>query len=376
MIKVANLVFNPFVNDSRVWKESYSLLKNGYIIEVLAHNSKGLLERETKNGIIINRFGYLDREKTTSNFGKILAYIVFFFKCVRYSKNFDILHCNDLNTLPIAFFVNFFYKKKYKVVYDAHEYETAIQGLRGIKKITVKWTERNLINYVDKVIVVSDSIANEYVKLYNIIKPSVILNAPQFIDIIEPRDIFREELNIKIDQNIFLYQGLLSDGRGLDILLETFKSFQSDLCIIIFMGHGDMKEKIRYEASKSNNIYFYDSVPPDVLLNYTSSADYGISLIEDSCLSYRYCLPNKLFEYLMAFIPVIVSDLPEMKKVVEVNNVGVVSKINTESLSAKIKSILEIDKSLIRDNIIRIRKIYNWEEQEKVLLKLYKDLYS
>jgi glycosyltransferase involved in cell wall biosynthesis len=376
MKKIANLVFNPFVNDSRVWKESNSLLKHNYLVEVLAHHSKGLLERETKDGIIINRFGYLDREKTTGNFGKILAYIVFVFKCVRYSKKFDILHCNDLNTLPIAYFVKLFYGKKYKVVYDAHELETAIQGLKGIKKIIVKWAERNLINTADKVIVVSDSIANEYVKLYNIKKPIVILNAPYYINKVEKRDIFRQELNIRLDQNIFLYQGLLSDGRGLDILVKTFKSFQSDSNIIIFMGHGDMKDKIQNEAAKNKNIYFYNSVSPNILLNYTSSADYGISLIEDTCLSYHYCLPNKLFEYLMSFIPVIVSDLPEMRKVVEGNNVGVVSKINAESLGAKIKSIIEIDKSLIMDNITRTRKIYNWEEQEILLIKLYKELYN
>jgi glycosyltransferase involved in cell wall biosynthesis len=278
--------------------------------------------------------------------------------------------------LPIAYFVKLFYGKKYKVVYDAHELETAIQGLKGIKKIIVKWAERNLINTADKVIVVSDSIANEYVKLYNIKKPIVILNAPYYINKVEKRDIFRQELNIRLDQNIFLYQGLLSDGRGLDILVKTFKSFQSDSNIIIFMGHGDMKDKIQNEAAKNKNIYFYNSVSPNILLNYTSSADYGISLIEDTCLSYHYCLPNKLFEYLMSFIPVIVSDLPEMRKVVEGNNVGVVSKINAESLGAKIKSIIEIDKSLIMDNITRTRKIYNWEEQEILLIKLYKELYN
>ena len=376
MKKVANLVFNPFVNDSRVWKESMSLLKHDYVVEVLAHHSKGLLKREIKDGIVINRFGYLDREQTTGNLGKILAYIVYSFKSVRYANKFDILHCNDLNTLPVAYFVRRFYGAKCKIVYDAHEFETAIQGLKGVKKVIVKWAERNLINYADKVIVVSDGIADEYVKLYNINRPTVILNAPCFIKEIEVRDVFREELNIRIDQNIFLYQGLLSDGRGLNILMETFKSFQSDLNVIIFMGHGDMKNKVKIEAATNDNIYFYDSVPPDELLNYTSSADYGISLIEDSCLSYHYCLPNKLFEYLMAFIPVIVSDLPEMRKVVEGNNVGVVSEINTESLSAKIEEIINIEKSLIRDNIVRTREIYNWEKQEFLLLKLYNELYN
>lgn len=374
MISVANLVFNEFVNDSRVWKESSSLSKAGYSVEIIAHLSKDLASTEVKDGIVIKRFGYLDRRYTRTNFGKLWPYFLFILKSFRYCKVFDILHCNDLNTLPVAFLVKIFYNRNVKVVYDAHEFHTGTNGLKGLKKLLVKYAERRLIEHADKIIVVSDGIANEYSKIYEGVLPVVVLNTPHYTRDVKSENIFREKLNIREDQNIFLYQGLLSDGRGIDLLLDVFKSFETDAYVIVFMGHGDMMDSLKLEAKSNSNIYFHSAVPVDVLLSYTSSADYGISLIEDTCISYHYCLPNKLFEYIMANIPVIVSDIPEMKRVVEDNNIGLVAKINAISLKEMIQCIVKLDRNIFFENISNSRKIYNWQEQEKVLLKLYQEL--
>jgi len=107
------------------------------------------------------------------------------------------------------------------------------------------------------------------------------------------------------------------------------------------------------------------------------SADFGIAMIEDSCLSYRYCLPNKLFEYMMAEIPVIVSSLYEMKRLVEDNNIGVVAEENTpDGLKDAIVKATRLEGDELNKNIRKVKEIYNWEEQEKVLLKVYKGLYE
>ena len=220
--KVANIVFNPFVNDSRVLKESMSLANAGYEIEVIAHGDKDLPKQEIKNNFKVIRLNYLDRKLTTSKKEKLKIYLSWMKQIADYVKDFDILHCNDLNTLPIAFIVKKFYNKNIKIVYDAHEYETEINGLGGVQKTLVKFLEKSLIKYADKVICVSDAIANEYVKLYNIEKPALVLNTPLYQQI-EKQDIFRETLNIPKDKTIFLYQGGLSSGRGIEILLDTFK---------------------------------------------------------------------------------------------------------------------------------------------------------
>ena len=124
MKKVALLVFNPFVNDSRVLKEAYSLRKQHYDVHIVAHHDKGLKAKESLEGLKIHRFSYLDRKKTKQLLGKLKAYILYIKQSVQFGKSFDILHCNDLNTLPIGVIVKKFLNKKIKVVYDAHEYET------------------------------------------------------------------------------------------------------------------------------------------------------------------------------------------------------------------------------------------------------------
>ena len=376
MKKVANVVFNPFVNDSRVIKESASLAKSGYEVEVIAHGDAGLAKKELLDAFKVTRLNYLDRKVTTSKTDKLKMYISWMQEVATYVKEFDILHCNDLNTLPIVFIVKKFYNKDVKIVYDAHEYETEINGLRGVQKTLVKFLEKSLIKYVDRVICVSDAIANEYVKLYNIEKPALVLNTPLYQQI-EKKDIFRETLNIPKNKTIFLYQGGLSSGRGIEILLDTFKELESKdkNAVIVFMGYGPLENIVKEASEQYSNIYFHPAVSPDVLLNYTSSADFGISTIEDSCLSYRYCLPNKMFEYVMAEVPVIVSNLPEMKKVVEDNKIGIVAKENTpDGLKEAILEAVKLDRNELQKNIQKVKEVYSWEQQEKVLLKVYEGL--
>ena len=289
-------------------------------------------------------------------------------------KERDIVHCNDLLTLPMGVIAKKFYNKNLKIVYDAHEYETELNGLKGKKKRFRKLLEKSLIKYADRVMTVSNSIAEEYVRLYNIEKPVLVLNTPPYTDIVK-KNIFRETFNIDEDKTIFLYQGGLVNGRGIEDILESFREIKDDKSVIVFMGYGVFEEEIQKHAAKYNNIFFHPAVSPDVLLEYTSSADFGISMIEDICLSYRYCLPNKMFEYMMAEVPVIVSNLPEMKKVVETYKVGVVAKSNgREGLEAAILEATKLDKQELNTNIKKAKKIFNWEEQEKVLLATYRDL--
>ena len=95
------------------------------------------------------------------------------------------------------------------------------------------------------------------------------------------------------------------------------------------MGYGPLQGLVEQSAQEHENIYFHKAVAPDVLLEYTSSADFGILFYENSCLNHYYCSPNKMFEYLMAEIPVIASNLYEMKRLLEENSIGVVAEENT-----------------------------------------------
>jgi glycosyltransferase involved in cell wall biosynthesis len=374
MKKVISIVLNNFRNDSRVLKTNISLQNNGYDVQVVAIWEDGLKEFEEVQNIPVHRMKLVSKNWSKNKLVQLFKYFEFLYRTVKKYKDNDILHCNDLNALPIGVIIKKFFNKNAKIVYDAHEYETEIDGLKGIQKKMFKFLEKSLIKYTDKVITVSDAIANEYAKSYKIEKPTLVLNTPPYKEI-EKKDLFREKFGIEKNKTIFLYQGGLSSGRGIEILLETFKTIENKNAVIVFMGYGELEELIKEYSKKYESICFHPAVSPDILLDYTSSADFGISMIEDTCLSYRYCLPNKLFEYIMAEIPVIVSNLYEMNRLVEKYNIGVVAKENNvEGLKNAIKKALKVDKEVLRNNIKQVKTIYNWQEQEKVLLRVYKDL--
>lgn len=376
MKKIAVLVLNDYENDSRVRKEVTSLSKD-YKVDVYAINS-GLFETEENISKNIDIYRYIKYIKPSNHYYKkllqLLTYIKFFFSGLIHLKKYDVVHCNDLETLPIGVVAKIFYKNL-SLVYDAHEYETETLWMKNkFKKKIAKQMESICIKYVDKTITVSNAIADEYVKLYNITKPSLVLNTPPYKNI-DKKNIFRETFKIAKDKTIFLYQGGLSNGRGIEILLDTFQLIEDEKSVIVFMGYGPLEELVMKSSKEYRNIYFHKAVSPDILLDYTSSADFGISTIEDSCLNYRYCLPNKIFEYLMAGIPVIVSNLLEMKRLVEDNYIGVVANENTpKGLKEAIEAATLLDKEELKQNILKVKEIYNWEKQEKVLLKMYKEI--
>lgn len=375
MKKVASIVLNNFKNDSRVLKESLSLQKFGYEVKVVALHEEPLKEYDTIKNINVHRVKLKTRNWSKNKLVQLIKYFEFIFKVVNKYKSVDILHCNDLNTLPIGVIIKKLFNKKIKIVYDAHEYEINDTPYESKFKIKIKYVlEKYFIKYADSVITVSDSIANEYVKLYGINKPYLVMNTPPYTEVIK-KNLFREKLGISDNQIIFLYQGALCEGRGIEMLIEAFKDIDINF-VIVFMGYGTLEDLIKSSSNNYENIYFHEAVSSDVLLDYTSSADFGISTIEDTCLSYRYCLPNKMFEYIMAELPVVVSNLYEMQKLVNSNQIGIVVKENSlDGLKSAIKCSLELNKDKIKYNINKIKSIYNWEEQEKILFDVYKRLF-
>ena len=368
MRKILFCTLSSIDNDSRVLKEISTLTKNGYQIVSLSVNTKSNFN--FLNKVVHHRPGRIFGIPGFSLIGLYFNY----FRFVLRQKGIYIIHCNDLNTLPAGVFAKMF-NRKLKLVYDSHEY--AINDTPYESKISIwlkYFIERILIQFADKVITVSNSIANEYKRLYNIPKPSLILNCPRYHEQ-QKKDIFRNEFNIRSDQNIFLYQGALSRGRGIEIMVQVFETFKSDDNVLIFMGYGPLETFIKNVSKEYTNIYFHPAVSTDILLEYTSSADFGISTIKDSCLSYRYCLPNKLFEYFMAGIPVIVSNLYEMKSLVEKYQAGIVSGSNSvQGFTKAVEESLNQDYLRMVENVKKTRKRFCWEEQEKKLIKIYKEL--
>ncbi|BEE04074.1 glycosyltransferase family 4 protein [Aeromonas veronii] len=370
-MKIANLVLNNFVNDSRVLKTSNTLLDSGYGVCVVALHDAGLKENETIRGVPVHRIKLVSRAWSKHKLIQVFKILEFIGRFVLRYRKLDVLHCNDLNGLFVGFCCKLT-RPKIIIVYDSHEFainDVPNQSARSIK--LKKMLEGFLIKFAHSVINVSDSIANEYSRLYNIPKPHLVLNCPAYYE--QPkRNLLRESLSIRSDQTIFLYQGGLSKGRGIELLLEAFSDLDSDRNVLVCMGYGPLEGLIQKKAQQQSTVFFHSAVTPDVLLNYTSSADYGILFYEDTCLNHRYCSPNKIFEYLMAGLPVLTSNLFEMKRLVETEGVGIVAEENTvDGFKKAVEASLNQDYDTIQKNVFAVRKKYCWEEQEKVLKEIY-----
>ncbi len=371
-MKILMLLKSSLDNDSRVIKEIKSLKLNGISVSLLSVNTKQKYEIERH--ISIN---YNSRRLLIPGLSSIVFNYIFIKGAFSAYSGEDVVHCHDFNTLFAGVLLKLFRRWNVKIVYDSHEFAiNTIPNQGNLSIYITKKIEGILINFTDEVINVSEAIARQYKNNYNIRMPKVIKNCPNYCEI-SKQDYFRKYFNLRADQFIYLYQGGLSDGRGIEIMLDAFANLKNEDCVLIIMGSGKLENLVRSKISECANIFLHRPVMPNELIKYTSSADCGVLPYEDNCLNHRYCAPNKFFEYLMAGIPVLATNLEEMKYIVESEGIGVIAEQNTaEGIREAAKSLINLNLNLIKMNIMRVRKKFCWEEEEKILINLYKELYE
>lgn len=373
-----HISLTEFRNESRALKETQSLVNAGVFssIHIAALWSEGLAEHETlKDRISLDRFKLASRQYKKNLFFQAVKYIEYCYQVfIKHRKNnIKVVNIHTLSLLPLGVILKHSYGAT--LVYDAHELETETHDLNGIRKILAKKLEKLLIRSVDLTIVVSEPIADWYQTTYGIRRPVVVLNTPPFIRQPEPSNYFREQFNIAPDQVLFLYQGGLTKGRGIELIIEAFKSRKDDKAVIIFLGYGQLEKHIILAQQNSNNIFFHPAVQSNQLLSYTVSADVGVHFIENTCLNHYYCLPNKLFEYTMVGLPVIVSNMQEMQQFVNQYALGIVAEEPTpEAINQAIDRLLAMDLSQLKNNARQAAIQHSWEVQEKKMLSAYRTL--
>jgi glycosyltransferase involved in cell wall biosynthesis len=374
--KLMNIHLYPssFQNESRIEKIAHSIEKCNVFTDIVLIGTKETgVESARKIGenIEIRLFGISNYHYGI--FYKMFVFIFWYISVLKYLlfKPIKCINVHSLSSLPLGVLIKMV--KGCKLVYDTHELETETRSQSGFRKKFAKFIEKKLITFSDQVFVVSESIATWYQEQYNIKRPTVVLNVPCLTKQ-KKFNIFREKFPIKSSQKIMIYQGDLSYGRGVEILLNVFLKRVNDNCVVVFMGNGDLREKIITASHKSNIIFFHDFVNPKNVYKYTSSADIGVALIENACLSYYYCMPNKLFEYAMSGLPVIVSNVYEMAKLVDSANNGVVTEcIGEECFEAAIKNILNKNLTELGLNSRKIAEQNSWDKQEKKIYEIYKE---
>jgi len=360
--KIIVSVTNDLTTDQRADKICSTLTELGY--NVL------LVGRHLKNSSPIQRNYATKRFKLWFNKGPLfyanynLRLFIFMFW---YKPN--ALWSNDLDSLPS----NFIYAKltAVQLIFDSHEYFTEVPELINspLKQRFWKTLERLMLPKLKKVLTVSQSIADLYQKEYNI-NVQLLRNVP----LLNKKT--TEVENIKVaEKKIIIYQGAINVNRGIEQMVLSMLHLEN--AILYIAGAGDISGKIKKLIATnhlSQKVIMLGRIPLEKLHNYTVQADLGLSLEEDKGLNYRFALPNKLFDYMQAEIPVLVANLPEMETLVKQYQVGEVIENHTpEHIASKIKSMLANTPQIAiwKANCKNAAQELNWEKEKNVISNLF-----
>ena len=186
----------------------------------------------------------------------------------------------------------------------------------------------------------------------------------------------RQALGLGSDDFIALYQGAFTINRGIEELLAMSGKLQGSRIQLVFMGYGKLQDSIAETASSSENVHFQPAVPYQEMLQYTKDADVGLVSVRPICLSYLYCLPNKLFECIQAGVPVLVNDLPDCVALTPTPTASDEWSKGDEP-QAWLEALMAMEgetpsfKAQVQDGLARAQSQLNWEREQHVLLGVY-----
>lgn len=325
----------------------------------------------SKKFFLKNNFSKIKQIYLSSNKNIIFWYIknIIFFK----KKNIKLINVHSVGALPLGVLLKIIHSSI--LIYDAHELESDTSGKSKFYKFIAKLFEILFLRYVNHTFVVSKGIAKWYQQKYKIKKPTVIYNSP-VLNKIKKKDIFRKKFKIDKKQIIYLYQGGLSINRGVEIILDAFSKRKCKKSVVIFMGSGPLTSLVKKYSLNYKNIFYHPEVDYDILLNYTSSANFGLSITQNKCLSHYHAMPNKLFEYISAGVTPIVSTVIDQKNFVNLYNCGYVVSPNPKSLNNMINRVNKINLNTKTKNCIIAAKLNSWKVQEKKLILQYNDIFN
>lgn len=375
MKKILHLTHTDISSDSRIIKEMKALNDEGYQVSGLGitleeeeHKSLLNFSGEVKSiSLASRRMDFLPRtiRHTLSLFELIAKMLPLAVK-----QKPEVIHCHDTLVLPLGVLVKLFTKAK--LVYDAHELESDRNGLTGLQSKLTRFVEKTLWRFVDRLIVVSPSIDSWYQDNIGVKPSEVILNSPLLVGSESFSDNYlRQKFSIPEDEKIFLYVGILGIGRGIDLLVEAF-SHKDVSAHLVFLGYGELAGYLQQRAEEFNNFHVHSAVPHADVVPIAKSADYGLCLIQNVSLSDYYCLPNKLFEYCFAGVPVLASNFPDIRAVVDAYNLGGYCELNADSVRSKVMELQGTTRLYHFNDVYPL----SWQAQEEKIKKLYKTLFS
>jgi glycosyltransferase involved in cell wall biosynthesis len=370
-MKVISLLVTNFKNDNRVHRMAKSLSLHGFSTTVVAWKKGSVVERENYKGVEVERvIVSADRWRRANLIVGAIQYFEFALRVVSRYRKADLWHCNDYEAFVIGVLAKMT-RPKLKLVYDCHELESHRDGKGPFLRFLIRTIEKLFIPWTELLITISPSIKEFYMRTYKLPFVALVRNVPNEMHVVHS-DTLREKLGLSENQKIFLYQGMLDKGRGVEMLLNAFDARKDSDAVIVFMGFGPFTGMVESFATRKDNIFFVPAVSYEEIPLYTGSADVGVNSTQPVCLNNLYCLPNKLFEYIQSEIPVLTNPLPDCAALVNEYQVGrVIPFWNVNGINDVIDDMLKEDLSLYQDRLKAAKKILNWEVEEQVLISAY-----
>lgn len=284
---------------------------------------------------------------------------------------------NDLPMLPLA--KQLAEACGARLVYDSHELYSEQEFSEREKR---RWAEieAKYIGACDVVITVNQSIATELEQRYGVGNVKVIYNAERTSQKPVASRRLHEVFDLQLEKKIVLLQGGLSAGRNLETLVDAMRYVQNPAVVLVVLGDGLLLrqlQKIAHQPELTGRVYFHAAVPQKELLALTSTADAGVIPYQATCLNNHYCTPNKLFEFIAAGLPVLATDLPEIRRFVEGQQIGLVGDTGSpRKLAALIDDFFSDDHRFAtwKANVAVARQRICWELEEKKLVEIYEAL--
>ena len=363
-------VINDLVTDNRVNKTCMALIECGYDVT--------LVGRKLSNSLPIPNWSF-KTIRLKMIFKKGPAFYFFFnFRLffVGLINKTDLFYANDLDTLAPMFLLSKLKKKP--LIYDSHELFCEVPELKAsrIKKAIWQKLEEYIIPKLKTCITVNDSIAKIYEAKYNV-PFYIIRNISDFDQTFIPKS--RVQLSLPEDKKIILLQGAgINVDRGVEELIDAMEFVQNAVLYII--GSGDvwenLKQKVLFNKNIQNKVVLINKLPKSELINYTFNADLGLSIDKNTNLNYLYSLPNKIFDYIQAEIPILASRLPEIENIILQYKIGdFIDDHNPKTIANKLNEMLYSQQlSSYKKYLAIAKKEITWKSEKEKLLTIIKNI--
>jgi len=377
-VRVLMLLTNAYDPDSRVRQEALALIKMGCRVRILAW------DRDLKSpafdcveGVEVERV-FLSSKHGRGN-TQLFYYAWLYLKMLRrgWQTRFDVIHCHDLDTLPLGFVLG---KLKHKpIVYDAHEsFPDMLSGnVHAVVRRAVSLLETFLIKRIDLLITVGEKL-RRYFAERGACRSTVVGNWKRL-----------QEFSRNGEQNLAIRRGLgipdsallvvcitqlLKDRKIEELLLALDKC--PDVYLIIG-GKGVLEELVRQSAIRNPRIRYVGFVPGTKIPDYTCSGDVVYYGFDPENPNARFSAPNKLFEALAAGRPLITGDFGEIADVVREASCGIV--LPEYSVKAIQSALAALNDSHLRNAMAQNARRFgevamNWEKGEAILYQEYSAL--